>query len=136
MIKLVDLDFEVFLYGLLFTYLCVFLLDLVRAMISLSSTLFSCFHQTVGELKVILAPLTGLNPQDQRLLFSGKEREDNELLHIAGVDGRSRVIVVEDPASRERKYEEMRKHECISRACHAVSLIRQEVDKLAEQVRK
>ena len=97
---------------------------------------FFCCGQTVGELKTILAPLTGLDPQDQRLLFCGKESEDGELLHTAGVDGKSRVIVVEDPASKERKCEEMRRNECITRACQAVLVIRQEVDKLAEQVRE
>ena len=90
--------------------------------------------QSVGELKVILAPLVGLHPQDQRLLFSGKEREDADFLHTAGVDGKSRIIVVEDPASKERKYEEMRRNEGITKACQAVGIIREDVDKLAEQV--
>ena len=56
--------------------------------------------QSVGELKVILAPLVGLHPQDQRLLFSGKEREDTDFLHIAGVDGNSTIIVVADPREK------------------------------------
>ena len=88
----------------------------------------------VGELKGILAPLTGLRPREQRLLFRGKEREDSDFLHIAGVDGKSRIIVVEDPASKERKYEEMRRNEGITKACIEVGIIREDVDKLAEQV--
>lgn len=87
-----------------------------------------------GELKWILAPLTGLHPQEQRLLFRGKEREDADYLHIAGVSDMSKISLVEDPASKEKKWEELRQNENIAKACQAIAHIRDEVDKLAGQV--
>ena len=84
---------------------------------------------------VILAPLLGLHLQDQSFLFSGKEGEDAYFLHIAGVDDKSRITLVEDPASKEKKWEEMKGNERISRACQAVSTIREVIDKLASQVK-
>lgn len=89
---------------------------------------------TFGDLKWVLAPLTGLPPQEQRLLFRGKEKEDADYLHIAGVKDKSKIILVEDPASKERKWEEMKRTESIARACQAVAHVRDEVDKLAGQI--
>ena len=62
---------------------------------------------------VILAPLLGLHLQDQSFLFSGKEGEDAYFLHIAGVDGKSLIIVVEDSPNKERKYDGMRRNNVI-----------------------
>jgi hypothetical protein len=93
---------------------------------------FCGFH--VGELKGILAPLTGLHPREQRLLFRGKEKDDLELLHMAGVDDKSKITLVEDPAGKDRKGEEMYGNAGVSRACQAVAGIREVVDKLASQV--
>ena len=100
-----------------------------------SFNIFFSFGFYLGELKRILAPLTGLRPREQRLLFRGKEREDSDFLHIAGVDDKSRITLVEDPASKEKKWEEMKANEGISRACQAVSTIREVIDKLASQVK-
>ncbi|KAH7295675.1 hypothetical protein KP509_27G060400 [Ceratopteris richardii] len=90
-------------------------------------------HNT-GELKWVLAPLTGLHPQEQRLLFRGKERDDADFLHIAGVSDMSKLSLVEDPASKEKKREELMQNENIAKACQAVALIRDEVDKLSAQI--
>ncbi|CAN4079172.1 unnamed protein product [Withania somnifera] len=56
-----------------------------------------------GELKMILAMVTGLEPKEQRLLYRGKEREDCEYLHMVGVKDKDKVLLFEDPAIKERK---------------------------------
>ncbi|KAL1536524.1 BAG family molecular chaperone regulator 3-like [Salvia divinorum] len=58
---------------------------------------------TFGELKNLLSILTKLEPQEQRLLFKGKEREDCEHLHMIGVKHNDKVLMLEDPAIKERK---------------------------------
>ncbi|XP_027368447.1 BAG family molecular chaperone regulator 4-like [Abrus precatorius] len=91
-------------------------------------------QSTFGHLKVVLTSETGLEPKEQRLLFRGKEKEDEECLHMEGLKDMSKVILLEDPASKERKLEEMQKSEDILKACEAVSSVRTEVDKLYEKV--
>ncbi|OMO69119.1 Ubiquitin [Corchorus olitorius] len=58
---------------------------------------------TFGELKMILSLVTNLEPREQRLLFKGKEREDDEYLHMVGVRDKDKVLVLEDPAIKEMK---------------------------------
>ena len=53
---------------------------------------------------------------------------------MVGVKDMSKVILLEDPASKERKLEEMHKSEDISKACEAISKVRTEVDKLYQKV--
>ncbi|OAE30186.1 hypothetical protein AXG93_4295s1410 [Marchantia polymorpha subsp. ruderalis] len=86
------------------------------------------------DLKKLLVQDTGLKPNEQRLLFRGKQKEDSEWLHVAGVKDKAKIILVEDPASRERRLDEMRKQEQIAKACKAVAGVRSEVDKLAGQI--
>ncbi|KAK7300905.1 hypothetical protein RJT34_11756 [Clitoria ternatea] len=101
----------------------------------------SCHHEvtvpaqsTFGHLKGVLTSEIGLEPKEQRLIFRGKEKEDEECLHMVGVKDMSKVILLEDPASKERKLEEMQRSEDISKACEAVSSVRTEVDKLYQKV--
>ncbi|XP_031497710.1 BAG family molecular chaperone regulator 4 isoform X1 [Nymphaea colorata] len=89
---------------------------------------------TFGDLKKVVAQETGLEPQEQRLLFRGKEKDNHECLHMVGVKDMSKVILLEDPASKERKLEQMRKDQGISSACEAVGQVRGQVDKLSEKV--
>ncbi|KAF5471506.1 hypothetical protein F2P56_008294 [Juglans regia] len=89
---------------------------------------------TFGDLKNALAQKTGLDPKDQRLLFRGKEKEDEEHLHMAGVKDRSKILLLEDPASKERKLEEIGKNNEIGKASGAVAEVRAEVDQLSERV--
>uniref|UniRef100_A0A0D6R9Z7 Ubiquitin-like domain-containing protein n=1 Tax=Araucaria cunninghamii TaxID=56994 RepID=A0A0D6R9Z7_ARACU len=89
---------------------------------------------TFGDLKKLLAQDTGLEPPEQRLLFRGKEKENDECLHIAGVKDMAKIILLEDPASKERKLEEMKRNQNIEKACQKVAAVRAEVDKLSEQV--
>ncbi|KAJ0983890.1 hypothetical protein J5N97_002246 [Dioscorea zingiberensis] len=91
-------------------------------------------QSTFGELKKLLAQEVGLEPEEQRLLFRGKEKDNEERLHMAGVKDMSKLVLLEDPASKERKLEDMKKNEGIVQACEAVARIRSEVDKLAEKV--
>ncbi|KAK9986165.1 hypothetical protein SO802_031116 [Lithocarpus litseifolius] len=91
-------------------------------------------HSTFGDIKNAVVQKTGLEAKDQRLLFRGKEKEDEEHLHIAGVKDRSKILLLENPASKERKLEEIRKNNEISKACEAVKGVRAEVDKLSERV--
>ncbi|XP_052736277.1 BAG family molecular chaperone regulator 4 isoform X2 [Vigna angularis] len=87
-----------------------------------------------GHLKGVLATETGLEPKEQRLLFRGKEKEDEECLHMVGLKDMSKVVLLEDPASKEKKLEEMQKSEDILKAWEAISTVRTEVDKLHKKV--
>ncbi|KAG5099171.1 hypothetical protein JHK82_044223 [Glycine max] len=58
---------------------------------------------TFGELKMILSLATSFEPREQRLLFKGKEREDDEYLHMVGVRDKDKVLLFEDPAIKEKK---------------------------------
>ncbi|KAL1291851.1 hypothetical protein AAHE18_20G230000 [Arachis hypogaea] len=73
------------------------------------STVSQCYDisveatSTFGELKVILSLMTSLEPREQRLLFRGKERDDNEFLHMVGVRDKDKVLLFEDPAIKDKK---------------------------------
>lgn len=91
-------------------------------------------QSTFRDLKGVIAPVTSLAPEEQRLLFRGKEKNDHERLHNAGIKDMSKVVLLEDPASRQRKIEQMQRDQGIVRACEAVAGVRHEVDKLVEKV--
>lgn len=70
----------------------------------------SCYHEihinshaSFGELKKMLAGLTGLHPQDQKLIFKDKERESKSFLDVSGVKEGSRIVLVQDIISQEKK---------------------------------
>ncbi|GAV91848.1 ubiquitin domain-containing protein [Cephalotus follicularis] len=69
---------------------------------------------TFGELKMILSVVTSLEPSEQRVLFKGKEREDGEYLHMVGVRDKDKVLLLEDPATKERKLHGLAGGEAIS----------------------
>ncbi|MQL72318.1 hypothetical protein Taro_004635 [Colocasia esculenta] len=89
---------------------------------------------TFGGLKKLLAGETGLQPAEQRLLYKGKERENGEYLDTCGVKNRSKIVLVEDPASVERRYLERRRMAKVEGVKRAVSDASMEIDKLADQV--
>lgn len=89
-----------------------------------------------GDLKRAIAHETGMELKDQRLLFRGKEKEDDEYLHMAGVKDSAKIILMEDPASKENKLEDIERKDEISRACESVAKVREEVDKLSQKVDK
>ncbi|GMH09020.1 hypothetical protein Nepgr_010860 [Nepenthes gracilis] len=89
---------------------------------------------TFGELKKMLAAPTGLHHQDQKLFFKDKERDPNAYLDIAGVKDKSKLVLMEDPISQEKRYLEMRKNAKMEKAAKSISEISLEVDRLAGQV--
>ncbi|XVE84083.1 hypothetical protein DITRI_Ditri16bG0140700 [Diplodiscus trichospermus] len=78
---------------------------------------------TFGELKMILSLVTSLEPREQRLLFKGKEREDDEYLHMVGVRDKDKVLLLEDPAIKEMKFHRMAaESQQIGTAYHTISV--------------
>lgn len=57
-----------------------------------------------GELKMMIAIVSGIEAKEQRLLFRGKEREDREYLHMIGVGDGDKVFLLQDPAFKELKH--------------------------------
>lgn len=52
---------------------------------------------------MILSLMSGLEAREQRVLFKGKERDDNEFLHMVGVRDKDKVLLLQDPAIKEMK---------------------------------
>ncbi|XP_043724233.1 BAG family molecular chaperone regulator 1-like [Telopea speciosissima] len=84
--------------------------NLGEEMITIKVSTVTKFHDisieptsTFGELKMILKVVTGLEAREQRVLYRGKEREDEEFLHMVGVRDMDKVLLLEDPAIKERK---------------------------------
>lgn len=75
-----------------------------------------------------------MEPQIQKLFFRGKEKEDGDLLQMAGVKDNSKLVLVEDARDEEMKPQEMNETSEASRGGAAVAEVRAEVDKLLEQV--
>ncbi|RZC45867.1 hypothetical protein C5167_038819 [Papaver somniferum] len=91
-------------------------------------------QSTFGELKKLLAAETGLQPAEQLLTFKGKDRGNGEFLDRSGVKNKSKIILVEDPSSKERRFIEMRKNAKLQSAHRAISDISMEVEKLVAEV--
>ncbi|KAI3725970.1 hypothetical protein L1987_65767 [Smallanthus sonchifolius] len=84
--------------------------SVVEGVITVRVTTVSNWHDvsiratsTFGELKMILSIITSLEAKEQRLLFKGKEREDTEHLHMVGVRDNDKVLLLQDPAIKEKK---------------------------------
>ncbi|MCL7039063.1 hypothetical protein MKW94_002459, partial [Papaver nudicaule] len=90
-------------------------------------------QSTFGELKKLLAAETGLQPGEQLLTFKGKDRKNGEFLDRSGVKNKSKIVLVEDPASKERRFIEMRKNAKLQSAHRAISDISTEVEKLVAE---
>ncbi|XVF50769.1 hypothetical protein PTKIN_Ptkin04bG0130200 [Pterospermum kingtungense] len=89
---------------------------------------------TFGELKKMLTGPTGLHHQDQKLFYKDKERDSNAFLDMVGVKDKSKMVLVEDPISQEKRLLEMRKNAKMEKASKSISEISLEVDRLAGQV--
>ncbi|KAK4363374.1 hypothetical protein RND71_018615 [Anisodus tanguticus] len=89
---------------------------------------------TFGELKKMLTGPTGLHHKDQKLLYKDKERDNNAFLDISGVKDKSKIVLLEDPLSQEKRYLEMRKSAKMEKAAKTISDISFEVDRLAGKV--
>lgn len=93
------------------------------------------FFIFAGELKKKLAEPTGLHPQDQKLIFKDKERDSKAFLDVARVKDGSKIILVEDVASRERRCLEKLKNAKVEKASKSLAEINLAVDKLQVQVK-
>lgn len=82
----------------------------------------------------MLSGPTGLHHEDQKLFFKDRERESWVFLDTVGVKDRSKMMVVEDPLSHERRRLEMLKTVKIEKASKSISEISFEVDRLAGRV--
>ena len=85
-------------------------------------------------MKKLLTADSGLQPGEQRLIYRGKERQNGDYLDRCGVKDHSKVILMESPEFRERKFIEMRRNAKIQAAHRLIDDVLMEVDKLAEQV--
>ncbi|XP_038880887.1 BAG family molecular chaperone regulator 4 [Benincasa hispida] len=104
--------------------------------------LFLPAQSTFGDMKKHLVAKTGLQPEEQRLLFRGKEKDDDEHLHTAGVKNLSKILLLENKTSKQRKVvedvkvvEEVKRSDGgVSKASEAIADVRSEVDKLSDRV--
>lgn len=87
-----------------------------------------------GELKKMLAEPTGLPSQDQKLIYKDKERNSKTFLDVAGVKDGSKIMLIEDELSKERRHLESLQASKMEKASKEIAAIRFEVDKLAKQV--
>ncbi|KAL7204834.1 hypothetical protein ACSBR2_017863 [Camellia fascicularis] len=84
-------------------------------------------------MKKLLTVESGLELGDQRLIFRGKKREHGEYLDMSEIKDQSKVILIEDPSSRERRIIKMRRNAKIQIVHRQINNIATEVDKLTEQ---
>ncbi|KAL7583722.1 BAG family molecular chaperone regulator 2 [Lactuca sativa] len=89
---------------------------------------------TFGELKKMLSGPTGLHHEDQKLMYKDRARDSKSYLDAVGVKDRSKMVVMEDPISQEKRILEMRKNAKMEKAAKSISDISFEVDRLAGQV--
>lgn len=89
---------------------------------------------TFGELKKMLSGPTGLHHEDQKLMYKDKARDSKSYLDVVGVKDRSKMVVLEDPISQEKRHLQMRKNAKMEKAAKSISDISFEVDRLAGQV--
>lgn len=87
-----------------------------------------------GELKKLMSEKTGLHPDDQKVVYKGREADSKEFLDMVGVRDRSKMTMLEDPSAQARRLIEERRNAKAQRAAKAVSRISLDVDKLASKV--
>ncbi|CAH8383604.1 unnamed protein product [Eruca vesicaria subsp. sativa] len=91
-------------------------------------------HASFGELKKMLSGPTGIHHQDQKLMYKDKERDSKAFLDVSGVKDKSKMVLIEDPISQEKRFLEMRKIAKTEKASKAISDISLEVDRLGGRV--
>ncbi|CAI9114856.1 OLC1v1015666C1 [Oldenlandia corymbosa var. corymbosa] len=87
-----------------------------------------------GELKKMLTGPTGLHHEDQKLFYKDKERDSKVFLDTTGVKNKSKIVLIKDSISQEKRYLEMKRAAKLEKATKTISDISLEVDKLAGQV--
>ncbi|KAM0014510.1 putative Ubiquitin-like domain superfamily, BAG domain superfamily [Helianthus debilis subsp. tardiflorus] len=86
--------------------------------------------KVIRELKKMLSGPIGLHHEDQKHMYKNKERSSKTFLDVVGVKDLSKMVLVEDPISQERRYVEMRKNVMMEKVARAISQISLEVDRL------
>ncbi|KAI5595008.1 hypothetical protein BDE02_03G109600 [Populus trichocarpa] len=87
-----------------------------------------------AELKKMLAEHTGVHPLDQKLIFKKKERNSKAYLDVAGVKDGSKIVLIEDITSRERRCLEMLKSAKIEKGSKSLQQVSLEVDQFGDKV--
>jgi len=82
----------------------------------------------------MLSGVTGLHHEDQKLFYKDKERDSKAFLDMVGVKDKSKIVLVEDPISQEKRLLEIRKNAKMEKAAKSISAISLEVDRLAGRV--
>ncbi|KAK4262717.1 hypothetical protein QN277_028244 [Acacia crassicarpa] len=91
-------------------------------------------HASFGELKKMLAEATGLHDQDQKIIFKKRERDSKSYLDQMKVKDGSKMEVVEDIESRERRTLEMLKLANKNKSSKLLSEIKKEIEKHSKEV--
>ncbi|KAG4934085.1 hypothetical protein JHK87_048087 [Glycine soja] len=87
-----------------------------------------------GELKKMLTEPTGLHVQDRKLIYKKKERDSKSYLDVERVKDGSKLVLLVDIESRERRLLEMLKIAKKEKTLKSLTEIKVEVDKLAKKV--
>lgn len=87
-----------------------------------------------GEVKKRMSGETGLEADEQRVVYRGKERENGEYLDLCGVKEGSKLVVIQDPSSIERRFIQMRINAKIQSANRAINNVSLQLDQLEDQV--
>eukprot|EP00256_Glycine_max_P057325 XP_014625140.1 BAG family molecular chaperone regulator 1-like [Glycine max] len=91
-------------------------------------------HASFGELKKMLTEPTGLHVQDRKLIYKKKERDSKSYLDVERVKDGSKLVLLVDIESRERRLLEMLKIAKKEKTLKSLTEIKVEVDKLAKKV--
>lgn len=115
--------------------------SIVVPIITLKVKYGSSYHEvkissqaTFGELKKMLARPTGLHTEDQKIFYKEKERDSRGFLDVVGLKDGSKLLLIEDEISREKRHLESRRNAKMENASKEITSIRLEIDKLVKQV--
>ncbi|KAJ1404067.1 Ubiquitin-like domain superfamily [Sesbania bispinosa] len=73
---------------------------------------------------------------EQRLVYRGKERENGEYLDMCGVKDRSKMVLIQDPSSIERRFTQIHINAKIQGANRAIDHVSLQLDQLTDRVCK
>lgn len=91
-------------------------------------------HASFGELKKMLTEPTGLHVQDQKLIYKKKERDSKSYLDFERVKDGSKLVLLVNIESREKRILETLKITKKERSSKSLTEMKVEVDKFADEV--
>jgi hypothetical protein len=112
------------IHAVAFNFVCAYRCDLLSVKLSV----------VTGVVKKIMSDETGLKAEEQRVIYKGKERENGEYLDVCGVKDKSKLVLIQDASSIERRFIQMRINAKIQTANRAINNVSLQLDQLAEQV--